>query len=142
MNKEKIMNARHQKTIGVVEDEPSHAILLRYNLERIGYNVEHFETGEEYLKHNNPNEFGLIIINVQLGDVDGLKLCETIRNKGIDVPILFLTTSFNQEQCSCVDAMDILIQKMKKENEKWIIKNWCTFFAQEILAEVKWHTVS
>ncbi|WP_154657999.1 hypothetical protein [Fictibacillus gelatini] len=44
MNKEKIMNARHQKTIGVVEDEPSHAILLRYNLERIGYNVEHFET--------------------------------------------------------------------------------------------------
>ncbi|WP_154658026.1 response regulator [Fictibacillus gelatini] len=65
-------------------------------------------TGEEFLKHNNPNEFGLIIINVQLGDVDGLKLCETIRNKGIDVPILFLTTSFNQEQCSCVDAMDIL----------------------------------
>ncbi len=108
MNKEEIVITRHHKIIAIVEDEPNHATLLRYNLERIGYDVEHFETGEEFLRHNNSNAFKLIIINVQLGDVDGLKLCETIRNRGIDVPILFLTTSFAQEQCSCVYAMDIL----------------------------------
>jgi DNA-binding response OmpR family regulator len=108
LDQEEIMHARHQKRIAIVEDEPSHATLLKFNLERIGYNVEHFDVGEEFLNHPNPNSFNLVIISVQLGDIDGLKLCETIRDKGINIPILFLTTSINHEQCSCVHAMDIL----------------------------------
>ncbi|MGN8768005.1 response regulator transcription factor [Paenibacillus barengoltzii] len=96
-----------RKRIALVEDEPSHAILIRYNLEQRGYQIDHYSSGNNFFKkiHSNP---GLIIISVQLSDVDGLKLCEEIRKKGIATPILFLTTSLKDESCSCIDNVDYL----------------------------------
>jgi DNA-binding response OmpR family regulator len=52
----------------------------------------------------------LIIISVQLDDIDGLQICERLRNEGIPTPILFLSTNANQENCSCISNIAILIK--------------------------------
>lgn len=93
------------KRIAIVEDEHAHALLVEYNLEKLGYKTEHFTSGKEFLDQLIFNEFNLIIINVQLSDVDGLKLCKKIRNREVTTPILFLTTSLHEEDCSCVEEM-------------------------------------
>lgn len=93
------------KRIAIVEDEPALALLIGYNLEKSGYRTKNYASSEVFLNQLASNEFNLIIINVQLSDVHGLKLCEEIRNRGVSTPILFLTTSLNEENCSCVEEM-------------------------------------
>lgn len=88
--------------IALVEDEPSHALLISYNLESRGRKVSLFESGEQFLA-SQYDQFDLIIINVNLLDVDGLQLCSEMRNRGIETPILFVTTSPSLKDCLCTD---------------------------------------
>jgi two-component system alkaline phosphatase synthesis response regulator PhoP len=83
-------------------------ILIRYNLNLQGYETIHYQSGETFLQHRIPENTGLLIISVQLSDVDGTKLCELIRNQGIHTPILFLTTSWEEEQCDCIENLAVL----------------------------------
>ncbi|WP_062494127.1 response regulator [Cohnella laeviribosi] len=82
--------------------------MLRYNLEQRGYRIDCFENGQLFLKHVHDVEYDLMIISVQLWGENGLGLCQTIRQKGILTPILFVTTSIKEEDCSCVKNIQFL----------------------------------
>jgi len=77
--------------IVVVEDELSLQDLIRINLEAEGYTVSVFSNGKEVM--NNLSQIikqDLIILDVMLPYVSGLKICESIREIS-SVPILFLS---------------------------------------------------
>ncbi|MCT8137005.1 response regulator transcription factor [Anaerobacillus sp. CMMVII] len=98
------------KKIALLEDEPSHALLISYNLESRGVRVSLFESAEQFLNCSQKS-FDLIIINVNLHDVNGLQLCSDIRKKGIDTPILFVKTSPSINKCLCADNnLELLIK--------------------------------
>jgi DNA-binding response OmpR family regulator len=97
-----------ERRIAIVEDEPSHALLLSYNLQQKGYITEQYQAEGNFIPSIRSKSIHLIIISVQLDDSDGLHLCEKIRLLGINIPILFLTTSMSQESCSCISPIDIL----------------------------------
>lgn len=88
----------NQQSIAVVEDEPSHATLLKYNLEQRGYDVSHYENGKSFLEDSSTKRFRLIIINAQISDINGLELKSKIREKKMASPILFLTTGKIEEK--------------------------------------------
>ncbi|WP_332689403.1 response regulator transcription factor [Halalkalibacter lacteus] len=99
--------------IALVEDEPSHALLMSYNLESRGMKVTLFENDKLFLisEHDSDFDFDLIIINVNLHDVEGLQLCASIRSRKLEVPILFVTTSPSLENCLCSDEpLDYLVK--------------------------------
>jgi DNA-binding response OmpR family regulator len=97
--------------IALVEDEPSHALLISYNLESRGMMVSLFESGEQFLISEHDSNFDLIIINVNLHDEEGLELCANIRSRKLVAPILFVTTSPTVENCLCSDdALDYLVK--------------------------------
>jgi DNA-binding response OmpR family regulator len=97
--------------VALVEDEPSHALLISYNLESRGMAVTLFESGGKFLLSEHDSNFDLIIINVNLHDVEGLELCANIRSRKLEVPILFVTTSSSVESCLCSDnALDYLVK--------------------------------
>ncbi|MFC0469382.1 response regulator transcription factor [Halalkalibacter kiskunsagensis] len=77
--------------IALVEDEPSHALLMSYNLESKGMKVALFQSDELFLM--SEHDIDLVIINVNLHDVEGVQLCTSIRSRKLEVPILFVTTS-------------------------------------------------
>lgn len=87
----------NQPSIAVIEDEPSHATLLTYNLEQRGYSVSHFESGNSFLKDSSITKHRLIIINAQISDMNGFDLKNKIREKKLGSPILFLTTDNIEE---------------------------------------------
>ncbi|MGI6604996.1 MAG: response regulator transcription factor [Firmicutes bacterium] len=74
----------------VVEDEARMRDLLRLYLEREGYWVVEADNGKKALEKVAREEFALIILDVMLPGMDGLKVCQEIRRTHA-VPIIMLT---------------------------------------------------
>jgi two-component system, OmpR family, phosphate regulon response regulator PhoB len=77
----------------IVEDEEALALLLRYNLEAEGYEVETVARGDEadlLLKEHSPD---IVILDWMLPGLSGIELCRRLRRRDDlrTVPILMLT---------------------------------------------------
>jgi len=79
----------HQKVL-VVDDEPHIVELVRYNLEREGFQVTVAYDGQEALQRARTDRPDLIVLDLMLPYVDGLEVCRTLRREST-VPILVLT---------------------------------------------------
>ena len=82
-----------QPKITIVEDEEALAILLRYNLEAEGYQVEAFSRGDEAEAALRDPVPDLLILDWMLPGVSGIELCRRLRAwpETRKLPILMLT---------------------------------------------------
>ncbi len=78
-------------SILLVEDEENLQEALKLNLELEDYEVTSAYDGVEALKAVEQEHFDLIILDVMLPELDGITVCETIRLKNHDLPILILS---------------------------------------------------
>jgi len=78
------------KRILLVDDEPLILKGLRYTLEQEGYEILTAMDGEEALKVFMENQVDLILLDVMLPKLDGISVCQRIR-EGSNVPIIMLT---------------------------------------------------
>ena len=83
------MNQGLQKVL-VVEDEESIASFVAMYLRKGGFSVAVATTGAEALAKASQEHPALIVLDLALPDVDGLDVCQRIRQRS-DVPILMLT---------------------------------------------------
>jgi two-component system response regulator VicR len=74
----------------IVEDERPIAELVRFNLEKEGFQVEVCHDGQEALRRVQSDAPNLVILDLMLPGVDGFTVCREIR-KNSQVPILILT---------------------------------------------------
>ena len=80
-----------QKTILIVDDEPAIVKGLKFNLEQQeGYVIDSAYDGEEALQIFDPEKHDLILLDLMLPKMDGMEVCQKIREKS-DVPIIMLT---------------------------------------------------
>lgn len=77
----------------IVDDNQENIFSLRALLELNGFSVDSAASGQEALKCVLKNSYSLIILDVQMPDMDGFEVAETISgsSKFADVPILFLS---------------------------------------------------
>ncbi len=77
----------------IVDDNPSNLYSLQKLLESKDFQVETASSGEEALGKALKNEYALIILDVQMPDMDGFEVAETLSDysKTKDVPIIFLS---------------------------------------------------
>ena len=80
----------------VVEDEANIARLLRGYLEAAGYRVAHAANGHDALLLAAREEPRLIVLDLMLPGLDGMRVCEEVRRRS-DVPILMLTARAGDE---------------------------------------------
>ena len=78
------------KRILLVDDEPLILKGLKYTLEQEGYETESAMDGEEALAMFESGGFDLILLDVMLPKLDGIAVCQRIRERS-DVPIIMLT---------------------------------------------------
>ncbi|MBR6525935.1 MAG: response regulator transcription factor [Clostridia bacterium] len=78
------------KRILLVDDEPLILKGLRYTLEQEGYEIMTATDGEEALKVFLENQVDLILLDVMLPKMDGIQVCQRIRENS-NVPIIMLT---------------------------------------------------
>jgi two-component system phosphate regulon response regulator PhoB len=80
-------------TVLVVEDEAALVTLLRYNLEREGFNVVEARDGEEALLLAREHKPDLVLLDWMLPHVSGIEVCRQLRRlpDTRSVPIVMLT---------------------------------------------------
>ena len=78
------------KRILLVDDEPLILKGLKYTLEQEGYETDSAMDGEEALTKFDEQNFDLILLDVMLPRMDGITVCQRIRERS-NVPIIMLT---------------------------------------------------
>jgi two-component system OmpR family response regulator len=81
------------KHILVIEDEEHLAFGIKYNLEAEGYEVTTAGDGPTALKLLDDSEqpVDLVVLDLMLPGMSGYAVCETLRQKGNNVPVLILS---------------------------------------------------
>jgi two-component system alkaline phosphatase synthesis response regulator PhoP len=80
-----------QAHILVVDDEAHLAAGISENLAAEGYAAEVAHDGAEGLERLRATHFDLVVLDVMMPNLDGLRVCEELRRAGLQTPVLFLT---------------------------------------------------
>ena len=78
------------RKILIVDDEPLIVKGLKYSLEQDNYETDSAMDGEEALNKFFAGRYDLVLLDVMLPKVDGIEVCQRIREKST-VPIIMLT---------------------------------------------------
>lgn len=79
------------QSILVVEDDEELRGVVARGLREEGFSVEGVATGAELLERIGDTGPDALVIDVGLPDTDGRDLCQVLRARGIQTPVLFLT---------------------------------------------------
>lgn len=79
------------KEILIVEDDQNVALVLADALASEGYTTQHAQDGAAALQSAERATFDLAIIDIGLPGIDGFGVCEELRRRGLEIPILILT---------------------------------------------------
>ena len=83
----------------VIEDEEALALLLKYNLEKEGFDVVWESSGNRALAAVEKYCPSVILLDWMLPELSGVEICKMIRNKPDikDIPIIMLTAKGEEE---------------------------------------------
>jgi DNA-binding response OmpR family regulator len=115
-----------QKTVLVVDDEPTLVATLRYNLEREGYRVVTAADGEKALTIARAEHPDLLVLDLMLPVIDGLEVCRILRRE-MSMPIIMLTA--RTEEVDKVVGLEI-------GADDYVTKPFST---RELLARIRAH---
>lgn len=85
-----------KKKILYVEDDNTLAFLTADNLEQ-QYEVAHYDNGSAAFEAFKQADFDLCILDVMLPEMDGFELAAAIRERDVEVPIIFLSAKTLKE---------------------------------------------
>ena len=89
----------------LLEDDMSLIDGLQYSLKKNGYAVEVARTVSEAKRLlQNIDQYDLLILDVTLPDGTGFEICEMVRNRNEQIPIIFLTAS--DEEVNVIRGLD------------------------------------
>jgi diguanylate cyclase (GGDEF)-like protein len=91
-------NSGHERIL-VIEDDPSLQMLLRMQLEKVGYGVEIAGDGEEGLQAVETTQPDLILMDVMMPRLDGHEVCRRLKSniRTRQIPIIMLTAKGGAE---------------------------------------------
>lgn len=108
----------------IIEDEPTLARLLSYNLSQEGYEVQLADHGSEGLRTALHGLHDLIVLDIMLPGMNGFEILSRLRQHGIRTPIIILTARNAEEE---------VVQGLKYGADDYITK---PFGVAELLARV------
>jgi two-component system, OmpR family, alkaline phosphatase synthesis response regulator PhoP len=108
----------------VIEDEPTLARLLSYNLSQEGYVTKVIDHGGDGLQEALQQSYDLIILDIMLPGLNGFEILAKLRQKGNSTPVIILTAR---------NAEDEVVQGLKHGADDYITK---PFGVAELLARV------
>ncbi|MBL7792971.1 MAG: response regulator transcription factor [Saprospiraceae bacterium] len=91
----------------VVDDEPDILEILRYNLQKEGYEVFSASDGEEGLKVAEREHPDLIILDIMMPKMDGVELCRQLRSRPAFSKTLIAFLTAREEDYSQIAALEV-----------------------------------
>lgn len=109
----------------VIEDEHKVAEALKKGLEAEYYDVTLAHTGEDGFFQLSSSTFDLVILDMMLPGRDGLEVLTTLRNRGIETPVLVLTAR---------DTVEDRVRGLDSGADEYLVK---PFAFPELLARIR-----
>jgi heavy metal response regulator len=109
----------------LAEDEPAIAGFIRQGLSEEGYAVDVAVDGEEAVAWPDVSEFDVIVLDIMLPVRDGLDVCRTLRERGLQTPVLMLTAK---------DSVQDRVRGLDSGADDYLVK---PFAFAELLARVR-----
>ena len=86
-----------KKTVLIVEDEKNIVDIIRFNLQREGYETMEAYDGEAGLASARENNPDLILLDVMMPRMTGFEVCKALRAEGNNTPVIILTAREEEE---------------------------------------------
>ena len=110
-----------ESTVYVVDDDPASRRLIAGLLEAIFPRIQAFASAGEFLASYQDDQPGCLVLDVAMPGMSGLELQKTLAERGIRLPIIFLTGHANVQMA--VGAMQAgavnFLEKPFREQELW-----------------------
>ena len=79
------------KKVLIVDDEKAIVDILKYNLEKNGFETLEAYDGKQALDLARKQDPDIILLDIMLPCMDGFEVCKALRDEGNNVPIIMLT---------------------------------------------------
>lgn len=109
----------------MVEDEDKIAAFIKKGLEEEGYAVDVVGDGESALDYASSVDYDVIILDIMLPRRDGISVCQKLRERGCNAPILMLTAR---------DAVDDRVRGLDAGADDYLVK---PFAFRELVARIR-----
>jgi two-component system, LuxR family, response regulator FixJ len=85
--------AKAKPTVLIVDDDPAVRSSLQFCLEIEGFQVRTYGCGTDLLFDPDIPESGCLVVDYHLPDMNGLELLSELRCRGLDIPVILVTTN-------------------------------------------------
>ena len=109
----------------IVEDEPKTGEYLKRGLAEAGYQVDWVQEGQAGPRQGLSEEYELLILDVMLPGLSGWEVLKAIRERGVTMPVLFLTAR---------DQVEERVRGLELGADDYLVK---PFAFAELLARVR-----
>ena len=99
-NRQNLTNADSRVKVLVVDDHPNTATMLARAISRLGSNVDAIAatSGEEAIRHAEAKVADILITDMMMPEMTGLKLIETLSEKSLSPAVSFLLTAHDSAE--------------------------------------------
>ena len=104
--------------IFIIDDDDSMRISLSRMLSEVGYTVDHYQSGINFLKESLPISPAVILLDMQMPDMSGVELQQQLLALGRRTPIIFISGQSHPHQIVSSlknGAIDYLFKPFKLE---------------------------
>ena len=95
MNGIRLPIVSNQKTVFVVDDDPSTLRGVERLLRGHGYDSVLFQSAEAFESHGDFDQAFCVILDINLNDVSGIEVRRRLRAAGSTLPVIYITASDN-----------------------------------------------
>jgi FixJ family two-component response regulator len=113
------MSDAENSTIFIVDDDKQVTTALSRLVRTAGYEVESYSAVPDFLEHYRPEVPGCIILDVALGDSNGLDVQRRLNVQGLKHPIIFISGTselYASVQAMKAGAVDFLVKPVDADN--------------------------
>jgi FixJ family two-component response regulator len=82
---------KSEELVFVIDDDPSMRMAIKELIEAVGMNCQTFASGQELLSASLPDVPSSLVLDVRLPGLSGLHLQRELHERGINMPIIFIT---------------------------------------------------
>jgi len=126
--KNEVLKSKKNLNILVAEDNLVNYKVLSKMLEKFEHTYDHAENGEIATQLAFENDYDLILMDMQMPIMDGIKATEIIKEKGVTTPVIALTANvLDEDRQLCLEAgmvgfltKPITFAKLKKTFEEFL----------------------
>ena len=96
-----------KKRICIIEDEVDIIHLLKYNLEKEGYEVVSIQSGENAIEFIHVNKPDIILLDIMIPSIDGFEICKELKSKKETKEIPIIMLSAKTEEANIVAGLEL-----------------------------------